>query len=97
MTTLTLLSILLIGTLAISHARIVPFVDDIQIYCPPGEITFVPHPTDCTMFFFCLNGESKLYRCSEKTHWDIDTDTCIDASLAKCGYQTPPTAGPPKE
>jgi chitinase len=49
---------------------------------PPAEVDcssnihYFPHETDCSKYYWCINGEPKLQSCASGTIWDWATNTC---------------------
>lgn len=56
--------------------------------CPadedPKDPTHLPHPTDCNLFYKCLEGVPSLLNCPEGLHWSIEKNYCDYPENAKC-------------
>lgn len=51
-----ILILLLIGVFARTEAQ--------QINCDPDQVTWHPHPTDCTLYLICFHGIVHTLRCA---------------------------------
>uniref|UniRef100_A0AAG5DIN3 Chitin-binding type-2 domain-containing protein n=1 Tax=Anopheles atroparvus TaxID=41427 RepID=A0AAG5DIN3_ANOAO len=56
----------------------------------------VPHPTDCTLFYLCIDQMQFLQQCGPNLVFDLNTLQCNRPELSVCveNIATPPTAGP---
>ncbi|XP_058124160.1 peritrophin-1-like [Anopheles coustani] len=56
--------------------------------CPERDDIFnpvhIPHETECTKFYKCLNGEKIEMDCPENLHWNIEQDYCDYPDVANC-------------
>lgn len=55
-----------------------PLVDDIT-----KPIHF-PHPTDCSKFLKCLNGNTVEYNCPEGQYWNVEKNYCDYKENVEC-------------
>jgi chitinase len=46
-----------------------------EVDCSSG-IHYFPHETDCSKYYWCINGEPKLQSCGAGTIWDWATNSC---------------------
>jgi hypothetical protein len=58
-----------------------PPEESLENHCPEGdsEISFQEHPTSCTKYIICLDGESVLQECAPTLIFDPELLTCIIA------------------
>jgi len=52
--------------------------------CPEFGIFLVPDPTSCNRFILCNNGIATPHKCSEGSHFSIETGICIEREVANC-------------
>lgn len=57
--------------------------------CTPHGPDYVGHPTDCSKFIQCSNGDSgrvvgEIQNCPFSTYWSAEVLTCLPAQLIKC-------------
>uniref|UniRef100_A0AAG5DIK2 Chitin-binding type-2 domain-containing protein n=1 Tax=Anopheles atroparvus TaxID=41427 RepID=A0AAG5DIK2_ANOAO len=59
-------------------------------------ISNVPHPTDCTLFYLCMDQMQFLQQCGPNLVFDLNTLQCNRPELSVCveNIATPPTATP---
>ncbi|KAH8380510.1 hypothetical protein KR009_011156, partial [Drosophila setifemur] len=53
--------------------------------CPAGVNGLHPHPTDCTKFLNCANGQTFVQDCGPGTAFNPDSLVCVHKGLANCG------------
>ncbi|XP_017121904.1 uncharacterized protein LOC108142506 isoform X3 [Drosophila elegans] len=53
--------------------------------CPAGVNGLHPHPTDCTKFLNCANGQAFIMDCSPGTAFSPLTLVCVHKDVANCG------------
>lgn len=52
--------------------------------CPATGISFLPHLSDCTKFFECINGNKEVMHCPDQYAWSTRLNQCVDQSEADC-------------
>ncbi|XP_016973149.1 uncharacterized protein LOC108040261 isoform X2 [Drosophila rhopaloa] len=58
---------------------------DSEPKCPPGVNGLQPHPTDCTKFLNCANGQAFIMDCSPGTAFSPLSLVCVHKDQANCG------------
>ncbi|KAH8288065.1 hypothetical protein KR018_011505, partial [Drosophila ironensis] len=53
--------------------------------CPPGVNGLHPHPTDCTKFLNCANGQTFVQDCGPGTAFDPKSLICVHKGSVDCG------------
>lgn len=48
------------------------------------EISFLPHETDCTMYYECNKGVITLRTCDSQMHWNAQLNQCDNPENANC-------------
>ncbi|XP_026832666.1 uncharacterized protein LOC6545031 isoform X3 [Drosophila erecta] len=66
---------------------------DSEPKCPPGVNGLKPHPTDCSKFLNCANGQAFVMDCAPGTAFSTASLVCVHKDLAKCGAATATGAG----
>ncbi|XP_039230208.1 uncharacterized protein LOC6532617 isoform X3 [Drosophila yakuba] len=56
--------------------------------CPPGVNGLQPHPTDCSKFLNCANGQAFIMDCAPGTAFSPASLVCVHKDLAKCATGT---------
>ncbi|XP_053699208.1 protein obstructor-E-like [Sabethes cyaneus] len=63
---------------------------DIEIECPedsdPDNPTRIRHPTQCNIYFICINGEAVEQICPEGTYFNQETGLCDEAENVFCPF-----------
>lgn len=49
-----------------------------------GQATIIPHPTECELYFYCVNGLPQVQQCPFLYHFDYEEQTCIIRDRAHC-------------
>jgi len=52
-----------------------------------------PHPTDCTKFLNCANGQAFVMDCAPGTAFSVASLVCVHKDIAKCGTGAQAEAG----
>lgn len=71
-----------------------------QLTCPPstdGYPVFLPHPTDCGLYYECEGETPVLMACPEPLHFDTRLNVCNWPEFALCGVTTTTTTEPEEE
>ncbi|SPP85382.1 blast:Scavenger receptor cysteine-rich domain-containing group B protein [Drosophila guanche] len=58
---------------------------DAEPRCTPGVIGLQPHPTDCTKFLNCANGQAFVQDCGPGTAFSPSALICVHKSTVDCG------------
>ncbi|BFF99126.1 uncharacterized protein DMAD_07097 [Drosophila madeirensis] len=58
---------------------------DAEPRCTPGVIGLQPHPTDCTKFLNCANGQAFVQDCGPGTAFSPAALICVHKSTVDCG------------
>ncbi|XP_037722831.1 uncharacterized protein LOC119555492 isoform X2 [Drosophila subpulchrella] len=53
--------------------------------CRAGMNGLQPHPTDCTKFLNCANGQAFVMDCAPGTAFSVASLVCVHKDVAKCG------------
>nr|XP_016933980.2 uncharacterized protein LOC108012952 isoform X3 [Drosophila suzukii] len=53
--------------------------------CQAGMNGLQPHPTDCTKFLNCANGQAFVMDCAPGTAFSVASLVCVHKDIAKCG------------
>ncbi|KMY98555.1 uncharacterized protein LOC6737381 isoform X3 [Drosophila simulans] len=61
---------------------------DSEPKCQPGVNGLQPHPTDCSKFLNCANGQAFIMDCAPGTAFSPASLVCVHKDLAKCGSGT---------
>uniref|UniRef100_A0A182K8X5 Chitin-binding type-2 domain-containing protein n=1 Tax=Anopheles christyi TaxID=43041 RepID=A0A182K8X5_9DIPT len=64
--------------------------------CPITGTENIPHPTNCNLYFLCINGQAFERSCGPNLVFDIQINQCNrpEDSICAADLVTPPTAGP---
>lgn len=49
-----------------------------------GQPTIAPHPTDCELYFYCVNGVPQIQQCPFMYHFDYQLQECKFRDRAHC-------------
>ncbi|XP_043285620.1 uncharacterized protein [Venturia canescens] len=82
-----------------------PTTSAIPSECPPGNsghVVQIPHPTNCSLFYKCDNGEKQLSQCPDGLYFNPTIQMCDWPDVAGCTAETSgptestsaPSAGP---
>ncbi|XP_046806928.1 uncharacterized protein LOC111683246 isoform X3 [Lucilia cuprina] len=68
--------------------------DNVEVLCPAGAEGLQPHPSDCTRFLNCANGNMHIQQCGPGTAYSIAMKVCdfkhkVDCSGREGGDVTP--------
>ncbi|XP_043950596.2 uncharacterized protein LOC108029525 isoform X6 [Drosophila biarmipes] len=58
--------------------------------CQAGMNGLQPHPTDCTKFLNCANGQAFVMDCAPGTAFSVASLVCVHKDIAKCGVGAEP-------
>lgn len=58
--------------------------DSVDILCPPGSQGLEPHPSDCTKFINCANGNVHIQDCGPGTAFSIPMKVCDFKDKVDC-------------
>ncbi|RWS13140.1 chitinase 4-like protein [Dinothrombium tinctorium] len=47
-----------------------------RVSCMESNVQFIPHPSDCTKYFWCVHGEAMTLTCPSGTMWDPKSNRC---------------------
>nr|NP_001163393.2 tequila, isoform F [Drosophila melanogaster]ACZ94664.2 tequila, isoform F [Drosophila melanogaster] len=61
---------------------------DSEPKCQPGVNGLQPHPSDCSKFLNCANGQAFIMDCAPGTAFSPASLVCVHKDLAKCGSGT---------
>jgi len=61
--------------------------------CQAGMNGLQPHPTDCTKFLNCANGQAFVMDCAPGTAFSVASLVCVHKDIAKCGTGAQAEAG----
>ncbi|XP_073821691.1 uncharacterized protein [Musca autumnalis] len=56
----------------------------VRLNCRKGVYDYMPHPSKCEYYYYCLNGFLMILRCPYDFVWHYERRTCVHKSLAKC-------------
>ncbi|GAB0090138.1 hypothetical protein DMENIID0001_048270 [Sergentomyia squamirostris] len=59
-----------------------------------GDLEHLPHPTDCNLYFICVNMTPIERACGPGFHWDRINQYCTDPDSAGCILTGNPDPGP---
>merc|ERR1711915_845149 len=62
-----------------------------DVVCPPsedGSTVFVPHPTDCNLYYICVGKMPFLMQCPGDLYFDSSINVCNWPDLVDCEPQT---------
>merc|ERR1712038_1394817 len=62
-----------------------------DVVCPPsedGSTVFVPHPTDCNLYYICVGKVPFLMQCPGDLYFDSVLNVCNWPDLVDCEPQT---------
>jgi len=68
-----------------------PINQDFDVVCPPsedGSTVFVPHPTDCNLYYICVGKMPFLMQCPGDLYFDSSTNICNWPDMVDCGPKT---------
>lgn len=54
------------------------------IRCPRYGKHYFAHPLECTEFVMCVDGKSKIHKCSPGTHYDALQQLCGPVECNRC-------------
>jgi len=57
-------------------AAVVAGISVKKLECPSVGTARLPHPKECTLYYTCQNGESKLHECPEGLHFNNAIKQC---------------------
>ena len=69
----------------------------LDVVCPDSEdgfAVFVPHPTDCSLYYMCVGGSPILMPCPPGLYFDPSLNVCNYPEYVDCLNQESKTSGP---
>lgn len=58
--------------------------DNVEVLCPEGAQGLQPHPSDCTRFINCANGNMHIQQCGPGTAYSIPLKVCDFKNKVDC-------------
>ncbi|CAD7080538.1 unnamed protein product [Hermetia illucens] len=58
--------------------------DPSHVRCIHEGVYFLPHPTNCEIYFICINHTMHLHRCGHNIHWDYISNLCSAPAPYRC-------------
>ena len=51
-------------------------------------LVFLPHPTNCHLYFMCYHGQALLQSCSSDLYWNSKLGKCVVGSQSECNKES---------
>eukprot|EP00092_Neocalanus_flemingeri_P005584 GFUD01006016.1.p1 GENE.GFUD01006016.1~~GFUD01006016.1.p1 ORF type:complete len:276 (+),score=87.17 GFUD01006016.1:66-893(+) len=96
-----MLKLSLFSCLLLSSLDCKPFPQSqtvVDVVCPDAEdglAVFVPHPSDCSLYYMCVGGSPVLMACHPGLYFDPSLNVCNYPEYVDCQNQETTTTGEP--